>query len=83
MTTRVRIYRRVPAELNVRRRGLTYGSAVAAAPAHEGPVGDVGQGHCIAFALRLPAARRVARDWPPLGVPSLPPTVEPNADNRC
>jgi len=41
--------------------------------------GDVGQGHRIAFALRLLAARRVARNWPPPGVPSFPPT-NPSTD---
>jgi len=68
--TRVRANHRVPVELNVRRRrrrhlspgGAVAVSVAAAAPAHEGPVGDVGQGHCIAFALRLLTARRVARD---------------------
>lgn len=77
----MRANHRVPVELNVRRRRrrrLSPGGAVAAAPAHEGPVDDVGQGHRIAFALRLLTASRVARDWPPPGVPSFPPTNPPD-----
>lgn len=53
-------------------------AARVTATVHEGPGSDVGQGHRIAFALRLLSARQ-PRNSPPGGIHSLP--NETTADN--